>query len=57
MIDFFDAANSSMSSWRIVCFFPSASSRSIGVFVSPARKPLSTRPSMVEPLLRRVASR
>ena len=48
MIDFFDAASSSMSSRRSVCFFPSASSRSSEVFVSPASRPLRTRPSMVE---------
>ena len=37
-----------MSSRRIVCFFPSASSRSIEVFVSPASRPFRTRPSVVE---------
>ena len=37
-----------MSSRRIVCFFPSASSSSIEVFVSPASRPLRTRPSVVE---------
>ena len=36
-----------MSSRRIVCFFPSASSRSTEVFVSPASRPLRTRPSVV----------
>ena len=48
MSDFFEEASSSMSSRRIVCFFPSASSSSIEVFVSPASRPFRTRPSVVE---------
>lgn len=47
MSDFGDSTSSSMSSRSTTCFLPSGSYSSSAVLVSEAKRPVSTRPSLV----------